>query len=315
MSFTKLLTMDVLVFFVGIFVITIKGTYIENYRYLGCYIESPSNRAVPDNQLIDGQTLTITSCISHCQSYGSRYAGLQKGNKCFCGSDGVSYDMHGQASESDCNDECTGDSSQTCGGINRNSVFDIWDQLTTSSSPAGSSTQAISTTEYVSTTASTTEQQTPTMTTLAIQQASTTTDQLTTSSSPAGSSTQEISTTEYTSTTASTTEQQTPTIQQASTTHTTTELLTTSNNNGEFKRHAGFIKFAERQCVGMIDTVIQIRTARSKRDCARFCLRNTTCNSFDFVTQDDSTYVCRLQESTADAALLNEEGCDFYVES
>ncbi|XP_072036874.1 MAM and LDL-receptor class A domain-containing protein 1-like [Amphiura filiformis] len=104
----------------------------QQYSYLGCYIDR-SVRALPDHQY-NSVSLTTESCISHCQSYGSRYAGTQYYHECFCGSDGVSYDRYGQAPEAHCNRPCRGDRSQMCGGSWRMSVYDLW--VTTATPPA-----------------------------------------------------------------------------------------------------------------------------------------------------------------------------------
>ena len=51
---------------------------------------------------------------------GYDYAGLQARAYCSCGN---TYGSHGLASESECDETCTGDTSQICGGGWRNSVY------------------------------------------------------------------------------------------------------------------------------------------------------------------------------------------------
>ena len=54
-----------------------------------------------------------------------RYAGMQNHKECFCGGYSISHDRYGQASQSDCDRVCHGDTSQMCGGNDRNSVFEL----------------------------------------------------------------------------------------------------------------------------------------------------------------------------------------------
>ncbi len=51
---------------------------------------------------------------------GKDYAGVQFSTACFCGD---SYGAQGEATESDCNMQCSGNANQMCGGPSRNSVY------------------------------------------------------------------------------------------------------------------------------------------------------------------------------------------------
>ena len=66
--------------------------------------------------------LTTSSRLEECNAYctGYKYYGVQYGNECFCSN---SYGSMGKGSESDCNSKCSGNSSQICGGRERNSVY------------------------------------------------------------------------------------------------------------------------------------------------------------------------------------------------
>ena len=85
---------------------------------------------MPDHGLDDVPDLSVASCLSHCQFYGSRYAVLRNGFRCRCGSDGADYDLYGKVPESECDEQCTGGETQYCGGYARNSVFDLWGKKT-----------------------------------------------------------------------------------------------------------------------------------------------------------------------------------------
>ena len=92
--------------------------------YLGCYIDT-NNRAVPDNVYFDSSTNTHDKCFQHCRSHNQRYVAMQNGQDCWCGSNGVAYGKYGQVPEAECDVPCPGEASKTCGGENRNSVFDL----------------------------------------------------------------------------------------------------------------------------------------------------------------------------------------------
>ena len=111
--------------------------------YIGCYIDcQPGNdcehrdmkpiTCPPGDRQKDpmGQSLvcyhklTTSSRLEECNAYctGYKYYGVQYGNECFCSN---SYGSMGKGSESDCNSsnsKCSGNSSQICGGRERNSV-------------------------------------------------------------------------------------------------------------------------------------------------------------------------------------------------
>ncbi|KAK0657827.1 WSC domain-containing protein, partial [Cercophora newfieldiana] len=87
--------------------------------YLGCYIDSGYEPALPDYHA-ESPALTAAKCHSHCQSYGSTYSGVSHGNKCSC-SDRPPYSQ--PAPEHECSLPCTGDASTSCGGKNRIHVW------------------------------------------------------------------------------------------------------------------------------------------------------------------------------------------------
>jgi len=91
--------------------------------YAGCYVDA-STRDLPVYKGHDNYR-TRQSCMNTCAASGYDYAGLQNGGQCFCGSES-DLGTYGQAADdSECNKACTGNSSQTCGGSWRNSVWKI----------------------------------------------------------------------------------------------------------------------------------------------------------------------------------------------
>ncbi|XP_072039636.1 alpha-tectorin-like [Amphiura filiformis] len=70
--------------------------------------------------------MTLEKCWDHCASFGDqRYAGLQRGEICYCGSALNNYDVYGATEEAVCEYACTGNNEQKCGGLMSNSVYDL----------------------------------------------------------------------------------------------------------------------------------------------------------------------------------------------
>ena len=86
-------------------------------KYLGCYTAS-SSRDLHGHQVLNSTTLTPESCIAECGRRGFPYAATQYGSACFCDTDFGSY-----GTANNCNMNCSGNSSQTCGGTWANSVY------------------------------------------------------------------------------------------------------------------------------------------------------------------------------------------------
>ena len=66
--------------------------------------------------------MSIEKCIKICRNAGFKFAGLQEGNKCFCGNN---YGKYGKATN--CIIKCKGNPHETCGGFWSNSVYKIID--------------------------------------------------------------------------------------------------------------------------------------------------------------------------------------------
>ena len=83
----------------------------KNERVLNGYVET-------------SDSMTIESCLHLCRSKGFEYAGLEWQCECHCGNEpeqGFEW-----AWPSKCNEICSGDSSQICGG---SSALSIWKTL------------------------------------------------------------------------------------------------------------------------------------------------------------------------------------------
>lgn len=77
-------------------------------------------------------SLTISKCLSYCDSQGAAYAGVENGNQCFCSQQGLQNggtysNPPGSAltasANGGCSSNCGGDSSLACGGPNHIQVY------------------------------------------------------------------------------------------------------------------------------------------------------------------------------------------------
>uniref|UniRef100_A0A1I8G9H2 WSC domain-containing protein n=1 Tax=Macrostomum lignano TaxID=282301 RepID=A0A1I8G9H2_9PLAT len=113
-------------------VIGVTAARVSQVSYIGCFkdnsardmrglsgIKSVGEISVSEPRVISG-SMTQDFCSGFCALGGFPYFGLQNAWACFCSWD---FGSIGPAKESDCNMPCNGNSSQTCGGPWRNSVF------------------------------------------------------------------------------------------------------------------------------------------------------------------------------------------------
>merc|ERR1712142_419035 len=68
------------------------------------------------------KTLTPDLCIEHCLTKEFNYAGVQSSDECWCGN--TAPPSSKIVAQTECNEKCTGDSEQFCGGSWRMNVFD-----------------------------------------------------------------------------------------------------------------------------------------------------------------------------------------------
>lgn len=79
---------------------------------LGCYADASHQRAMVGTRRLMSDTLTVQQCLNRCLEAGFSYAGLVKGNKCFCDNE---YMRYGKFLDSRCNTNCVADGLH-CGG-------------------------------------------------------------------------------------------------------------------------------------------------------------------------------------------------------
>ncbi|XP_027570663.2 WSC domain-containing protein 2 [Pipra filicauda] len=91
----------------------------DRARYIGCYVDNTRQRTLRGMSFFDYKKMTVFRCQDNCAERGYLYAGLEFGAECYCGH----KIQASNASESECNMECKGERSNTCGGINRLSIY------------------------------------------------------------------------------------------------------------------------------------------------------------------------------------------------
>ncbi|KAI4195074.1 MAG: hypothetical protein LQ350_007405 [Teloschistes chrysophthalmus] len=82
------------------------------YRYNGCYRENNPGRQLTVQIYGNDANMTNDKCIAGCAAQGYPIAASEYTNECWCGKRFPSQ----MANENDCNYQCAGNSSQTCGG-------------------------------------------------------------------------------------------------------------------------------------------------------------------------------------------------------
>jgi hypothetical protein len=91
------------------------------WTFQGCYVDGVSGRIL-ENQQPDNQALTQQSCVEACANAGYTIAGMEYSVQCFCDND-IYNGGALAADQSDCDDTCSGDSSEICGGGDRMTIY------------------------------------------------------------------------------------------------------------------------------------------------------------------------------------------------
>lgn len=83
---------------------------------MGCFADNLQARDLP--VFTSSFIITPESCITRCFSLGTKYAGMQNGEECWCG------DSFGKRGESrSCDMRCNGNEDSYCGGMLANSIY------------------------------------------------------------------------------------------------------------------------------------------------------------------------------------------------
>lgn len=94
------------------------------WAYYGCYVDGVNGRILQNQQPDNTAGNTIESCVALCAGQGYTIAGTEYSVQCFCGN--AIYNGGVLATQqSDCNDACSGNSKEMCGGGGRMSLYSL----------------------------------------------------------------------------------------------------------------------------------------------------------------------------------------------
>ncbi|XP_030839456.1 WSC domain-containing protein 1-like [Strongylocentrotus purpuratus] len=96
--------------------------------YLGCFAEKHPDPVLSGIHEPNNSNMTISYCIDICMSSSSAnytYAGVERGYECFCGEASDNYTLHGIVSDDYCDFKCSGDPTESCGGVGFIAIFTI----------------------------------------------------------------------------------------------------------------------------------------------------------------------------------------------
>ena len=93
---------------------------VGDWKSEGCYTDGVGARTLT-GATYNGDKVTNEACVSFCDGKSFAYAGTEYSGECYCGNSLASTGT--VAAAGDCNMPCAGDSSQTCGGPGRLSLF------------------------------------------------------------------------------------------------------------------------------------------------------------------------------------------------
>lgn len=101
--------------------LTVPTTLPNTWTSQGCVTDSVGARTLGGASYTDGAGMTIESCIAFCDSKSFTFSGVEYSDQCYCGNSILNGAVN--ATESDCNMPCAGDSAEPCGAANRLNVF------------------------------------------------------------------------------------------------------------------------------------------------------------------------------------------------
>lgn len=104
---------------------------------LGCAIDE-EGRILADYYTAQ-KNMTIDLCLDICEDKGYKFAGLEYGEECMCGTS-LKKDISYTSNEWECSTPCAGDATESCGGGWRMEVFEMASAGGASSRPVNSNT-------------------------------------------------------------------------------------------------------------------------------------------------------------------------------
>ena len=94
------------------------------WAYYGCYVDGLNGRILQNQQPDNTAGNTNEACVATCAAAGYTIAGTEYSVQCFCGN-AIFNGGALAAQQTDCNDACSGNSKEMCGGGSRMSLYSI----------------------------------------------------------------------------------------------------------------------------------------------------------------------------------------------
>lgn len=113
----------------------------DNWKSLGCYTDSISERTLEFPANVDGIN-SVSRCASACQQAGYTYAGMEYAGECYCGNSLRCPSAPTVASA--CNMACNGKPTEFCGGSNAMNVYQLGNDPLNACAVTSSSTSSSS---------------------------------------------------------------------------------------------------------------------------------------------------------------------------
>ncbi|PAA46026.1 hypothetical protein BOX15_Mlig029689g1 [Macrostomum lignano] len=98
-----------------------KAIVVPKPKLIGCFKDEVLNRDFTEYGGLRINRMDAEQCQKLCTPLATTYMGIQ-GDECWCGN---SFGKHGQGTERDCGQVCSGSMDEHCGGENFNSVYEV----------------------------------------------------------------------------------------------------------------------------------------------------------------------------------------------
>ncbi|KAL7941069.1 hypothetical protein V8C42DRAFT_361317 [Trichoderma barbatum] len=99
-----------------LFVVPSVGSYINQ----GCFVDSTTQRVLNEKNTTDKTGMTVEKCVAFALQGSYTYAGVEYSSECHVGNSLV---KPSNASQTDCNQVCAGNSTEACGAGNRIQIY------------------------------------------------------------------------------------------------------------------------------------------------------------------------------------------------
>ncbi|THH31673.1 hypothetical protein EUX98_g2514 [Antrodiella citrinella] len=87
----------------------------------GCITDNPGARTLGGDTFTDTVNMTVENCVNFCVEKNWIFAGVEFSQECYCGNTLLNGATN--ATATDCNDACTGNANEICGGASRLNLF------------------------------------------------------------------------------------------------------------------------------------------------------------------------------------------------